>query len=91
MHLLNPPSKKYITTKTQVDEKLDLGAITGRRGPEQGGRYRVAGIIYHLGISMQSGHYKAEFRDDQGRWWRADDTQVSPGAWGRSVHVLTTS
>lgn len=59
-----------------MDEELDLGAITGRRGPEQGGRYRLAGIIYHLGISMQSGHYKAEFRDDQGRWWRADDTQV---------------
>lgn len=63
-----------------MDEELDLGAITGREGLEQGGRYRLTGIIYHIGISMQSGHYKAEFRDEHGRWWRADDTQVKLAA-----------
>jgi hypothetical protein len=66
-----------IQDPVEVDEELNLGAITDGRRP---GRYRLAGIIYHLGISMQSGHYKAEFRDEEGRWWKADDTMVRPAA-----------
>ena len=40
-----------------------------------GESYNLHGIIYHIGHSMNSGHYFAEIQIN-GIWYRADDTSI---------------
>ena len=43
---------------------------------EAGRRQRVVGVVDHIGPSATSGHYTASVRDDDGRWWFANDADV---------------
>lgn len=54
-------------TRVQVPLTLNMGA----------NRYRLTGVIYHGGPSMQGGHYTAEVLLDGNQWVDANDSQVS--------------
>ncbi|KAJ9454626.1 Ubiquitin carboxyl-terminal hydrolase 23 [Diplonema papillatum] len=41
-------------------------------------RYALRSVIHHLGDSHTSGHYVTDFKHSDGKWWRADDSVVTP-------------
>ncbi len=42
-----------------------------------GGKYTLKQIVMHHGRTMQSGHYTALLRDEQGGWTHANDTTIT--------------
>ena len=44
-------------------------------------RYLIVGVIVHQGDSTSSGHYWAFIRDKTEKWWKCNDSDVTPSTW----------
>ncbi|WVW81323.1 hypothetical protein I302_103314 [Kwoniella bestiolae CBS 10118] len=59
------------------DEYLDIAPYMV--DPKVGGtKYRLFGVTCHRGVELRFGHYTSYVRGPQGRWFHADDDDVSP-------------
>lgn len=51
---------------------------TSPHPPQDGSHtYQLAGVIQHHGDTLASGHYIALVCDDERRWWRTSDNDVT--------------
>lgn len=68
-----------ISTRIRVEPDLDLSSIPRSEGTGKPPKYNLIGIVHHHGISVDSGHYTAEYKDPySGEWFDANDGVVSP-------------
>lgn len=79
-----------INANITFTEELDLSTVAGNGT----GRYRLIGIVHHLGSGSMFGHYVAEFRHpDDNLFYFANDSTVrpltgSPNLSGATQYVL---
>ena len=86
--------KEKLTTKIEFPVNgLDLSSFAGVSKHEsvKKGIYNLYGICHHMG-SLSGGHYVADVKGDDGKWYHCDDSIVSslhsPQASSSSVYLL---
>jgi ubiquitin C-terminal hydrolase len=68
------PYVHRLDTSVVYPLELDMSAFPGGAG-----KYRLAGVVHHEGISADEGHYIADFlHPDDGTFYNADDELVAP-------------
>ncbi|OMO80445.1 hypothetical protein CCACVL1_12950 [Corchorus capsularis] len=73
----NPNASASSDMDTTTSSSSSVPAPVDAGLPDGGGRYRLFGIVSHMGTSTQCGHYVAHILKD-GRWVIFNDNKISP-------------
>ena len=71
---------RKVSDKVQYPEVLDTAPYISaeEKSKYQGkSKYRLYGVLVHLGHSCGSGHYYAYVKNSDGQWYRVDDEEAS--------------
>jgi ubiquitin C-terminal hydrolase len=68
-----------------VPPEIEIHTVNGRF------RYRLAGVVEHHGATMESGHYTAILHDEDDKWRKVDDSEVTTIEPHRAKAMLETS
>jgi ubiquitin carboxyl-terminal hydrolase 48 len=88
----NKDTNVYSRINSYVDVPMELDLATLANGGE--GKYKLQGVMHHLGSSLDSGHYVADVRNpEDGKFYHADDSKVGmytkePPVSGITPYVL---
>ncbi len=63
----------------EIHTSLDLSPFSVSRDNSKGQwNYNLIGTLHHDGPSLNTGHYFSLVRKEDGKWWKFNDTMVSP-------------